>query len=191
MPASDETWRLTSAYGDSAQNDPNPAQDLLRRRDLDPISFPSGSGEESSPTEAESHNRLDAPTLIALLAARREARTPEEARSVAESYGVDLELVDRLATFVNPPSVQQDVVRKTDDGNETPVVRSTSSASHVPLALLTVIIARSLAGALGRPGRLGLPGPRRAEKDRMIGMYMQSDDTRAVGGMKTKCQSWS
>lgn len=111
------------------QNESNPAQDLLRRRNLDPISFPSGSSEESSPTEAESHNRLDAPTLIALLAARREAQTPDEAQSIAESYGVDLELVDQLAAFVNPPSVREDIVRVTDDGETTPVVRSSCAAA--------------------------------------------------------------
>jgi hypothetical protein len=113
--------------------------ELLRRRDLDPISFPSGSAEESSLTETDSHNRLDAPTLMALLAARREARTPEEARSVAESYGVDLELVDRLAAFVNPPSVQENVVRVNDDG-ETPIVRRSrpfSTGVGIPLDVLT------------------------------------------------------
>lgn len=118
------------------QSEPNAAQDLLHRRTLDPISFPTGSPTDPEPTEADAHNRLDAASLVALLEARRQARSPEDAQRVAARWNVDLALVDRLAAFVNPPTVGPDAVVEDDQGQQKLVVRPSSPARILRLLAL-------------------------------------------------------
>lgn len=73
-------------------------------------------------------NRLLALSLSDVLDARKSARSTQEIEEIAKSYGMDVQTLQRVARFVNTPSVApQDVTRVVGkDGEEktTMLVRS-------------------------------------------------------------------
>ena len=65
-------------------------------------------------------NRLRAATLSELLDARKGAPTTLDLKTLAEKYGIDKQKIEKLATFVNTPSVDGGSMTRTvgKDGDE-------------------------------------------------------------------------
>ncbi|CAL1704234.1 unnamed protein product [Somion occarium] len=60
-------------------------------------------------------NRLLASTLIDLLNRRREVKSLDELKELADRYSIDFDKMENLARFVNSPSIDQDSIKRSVD----------------------------------------------------------------------------
>jgi crotonobetainyl-CoA:carnitine CoA-transferase CaiB-like acyl-CoA transferase len=74
--------------------------------DTSPSSSTSASSAAVEGSASRTPNRLTAPTLIALLDARKTATTQKEVRQLAHAFDVDLALLESLVKYVNSPSIR-------------------------------------------------------------------------------------
>jgi 3,4-dihydroxy-2-butanone 4-phosphate synthase len=76
--------------------------------------------EEEAVSMQPTRNRLHAATLSELLDARKDVRTTQDLKKLAEKYGIDKQKTEKLATFVNTPSVDGGSMTRTveKDGDE-------------------------------------------------------------------------
>ncbi|CAK5279614.1 unnamed protein product, partial [Mycena citricolor] len=82
-----------------------------------------------SETDAESptpiRNRMPAPRLSLLLDQRKSVKTRRDMEFLAARYGLDLDMLDAVAKFVNTPSVQQsDMARSVGAADHKQILRA-------------------------------------------------------------------
>lgn len=77
--------------------------------------------EQEASSMQPSRNRVQASTLSFLLDKSKSASTRQEMVELADKYGVDIEILEKLSQYVTSPSIRNDsVVRKVrnEDGEE-------------------------------------------------------------------------
>lgn len=74
-------------------------------------------------------NRLHAPTLIRLLDERKAARTQTGLKELAERYGLDVDVMERIASFVSSPSIPANALRTSLTEGERDEVRPSTRVS--------------------------------------------------------------
>lgn len=70
---------------------------------------------------APQQNRISAQSLSYLLDERKMAKSRSDLEKLASEYGIDVDVLEQLATFVNAPSVSSVKTRK-EDLEETQIV---------------------------------------------------------------------
>lgn len=75
---------------------------ILRARDRETQASSASSDFSAAASQA---NRLSAPTLVALLDARKSCRTAKDVEELAHGYDIDVSVIEELARFVNSPSI--------------------------------------------------------------------------------------
>ncbi|KAL5533310.1 hypothetical protein ACEPAF_5086 [Sanghuangporus sanghuang] len=71
--------------------------------------------EEEAASYTPPRNRLRASELFSVLEARKTSHSPNQLQEVARQYNVDLDVLERLARFVNTPSIIEESRRKVID----------------------------------------------------------------------------
>lgn len=86
-------------------------------------------------------NRLTGAALTDLLDSRKGVRTKAELKSLADSYAIDVSLLENLAKYINTPSIgEQTTTRSVEDGEE----RVTSKVSSNPSYNRYILMATTL-----------------------------------------------
>lgn len=95
---------------------------------------------EASELEAASfkpiRNRLHASTLTELLDERKNVSSAAEMAELAKKYNVDLQVLERLARFVNSPSIGEKTVTRTVDHEDGMEKITMQVCSNCMLALM-------------------------------------------------------
>jgi len=79
------------------------------------------------------HNRLHAATLSELLDKRKSAKSAQDVEQLAKQYDIDIAKLEKLARFVNTPSVQRGTAVRTveKDGEESIVMTAVWIEPHL------------------------------------------------------------
>lgn len=85
-------------------------KDMLHSRDI---------SEQQASSSAQTRNRVLAGSLYQLLEERKNVRSRDELTSLANSYGMDETVLERLAQTINSPSIAEETRRMvTNDAGE-------------------------------------------------------------------------